>query len=240
MKITILLAVAFCVALLAASLSAENDQQIPAKEPSIEEILLGKDFASMQNLKTSLIQQRESTIEALVAAFDKSVDKANNTFLGEGGPLAALLLGEMRAETAVSPLADGIELRGLTTINGRTLQSMYPCYGALVRIGKPASLECLKRLASEKFTESDKGRLSRSELLLKVVREVEGDDVARFMLQNAIDKEQDKDKKANLTAALALLEKRIKEEAEILKQHQEQNSPPAPPSDNGTTPAPGP
>jgi hypothetical protein len=103
----------------------------------------------------------------------------------------------------------------------------------LVRIGKAASLECLKRLASEKFLESKGGALGRRELLLMVVQNVEGDEVAKFMLQRAIEKEQDKDKKANLTAALALLEKWIKEREELEKELKEKfppkdQNPPAP------------
>jgi hypothetical protein len=233
MKITIVFAVASCVVLLAASLFAEDGQRAPATEPSIEDTLLGKDSAAMQHLETTLTEQRQNTVKSLITVFDKSVDKTNNIFLGEGGPLAVYLLGEMRAEMAVSHIVDRIELRGLDTAE-RSLQSMYPCYAALVRIGKPSSLECLKRLASEKFVESGKGILGRSELLIKVMREVEGDDVARFMLQNAIDKEQDKDKKANLTAALELLDKWIKADADRAKQHE---NPPAPPaSDTGGNP----
>jgi hypothetical protein len=95
----------------------------------------------------------------------------------------------------------------------------------LVRIGKPASLECLKRVASEKFPESKDGALGRRELLLMVVQQVEGDEVAKFMLQRAIEKEQDKDKKANLTAALALLEKWIKEREELEKELKEKFPP---------------
>jgi uncharacterized membrane protein len=41
--------------------------------------------------------------------------------------------------------------------------------------------------------------------MTQVIRCVEGDDVARFMLQNAVDKEQDPQGKQNLTADLALL-----------------------------------
>jgi hypothetical protein len=102
---------------------------------------------------------------------------------------------------------------------------VFPCYWALVRIGKSASLECLKRLASEKFSESKDGALGRRELLLMVVQQVEGDEVAKFMLQRAIEKEQDKDKKANLTAALALLEKWIKEREKLEKELKEKFPP---------------
>jgi hypothetical protein len=106
---------------------------------------------------------------------------------------------------------------------------------ALVKIGKPASLECLKRLAL-KDNDKELPALIRKDSLLRIIQQVEGDDVTRFMLQNAIDKEQDKDKKANLTAALELLDKWIKADAERNKPPE---NPPVPPADGGTPPASG-
>jgi hypothetical protein len=230
MKTTVILVIFVGLGLLAVSLGAQNDQRAPAKEPSIRDILLGKDSAAMDNLQKAMIAQREGTVYSLIAVLDKSVNKKNNTFVEQGGLIAVYLLGELRAAAAVSPLADRIEVYP-GVIWDRSPEGIFPCYAALVRIGTPASLECLKRLASEKFVEPENGR--RSELLLRVVHEVEGDEVAKFMLQRAIEKEQDKDKKANLTAALALLEKWIKEREELEKELKEKfppkdQNPPAP------------
>lgn len=234
MKIIIVLAVAFCVALLAANLPAENEQRTATKAPNIEDILLGKDSEARKSLANSLREQRQRAMASLIAVLKQdSGDGKSNLFLGEAGPSAAALLGELHAVEAVTSLTDRIAMRPLV-VDVPAMETVFPCFWALVQIGKPASLESIERLASEKFTESDNGKLGRSELLLKVVCTVEGDDVARFMLQNAIDKEQDKDKKANLTAALELLDKWIKADAERNKPPEN----PAPPSDSGTTPAP--
>jgi hypothetical protein len=110
---------------------------------------------------------------------------------------------------------------------------------ALIKIGKPASVECLKRLSLMSNDKKDTFDPERRDLLLRVIRKVEGDDVACFMLKNAIEKEQDKDKKANLAAALDTLNERIiaekKNEEESRKQQEGKEK--CPPKDqNPATP----
>jgi hypothetical protein len=117
----------------------------------------------------------------------------------------------------------------------------FPATDALAKIGKEGSVECLKRLAMDKgeIIKGNDGKdlkgfgSTKRELYLRVVIGVEGTDVARFMFQNAIEKEQVKDKKANLTAAFELLDKWIKEAAESNKPRE---TPPAPPADKPATP----
>lgn len=200
---------------------------------------MGKDTQAIQSLAVALRDERTQNINALIAVLEKSFDKQNKTLVGEGGAEAARLLGELRATEAVKPLVDIIDI-GPMAVWEKSIESMFPCYAALVEIGKPASRECLKRLTTEKVKEGAENWRSKGSLLLRVVRNVEGDDVARFMLQNAIDKEQDKDKKANLTAALGLLEKRIKEEEERAKggEHETLVPPATTPPATTTAPAP--
>jgi len=151
------------------------------------------------------------------------------------------LLGIYHYATAVPILFDNIDYEepldeGSIKPDFRMKKwGMYPAVEALVKIGKPASIESIARLAADDGTAKTKYRgfyTTKRELYLIVLRFIEGDDVARFMLQNAIEKEQDKDKKANLTAALELLNKWIKEDAERAKQQEK----PAPPAEGGTNP----
>jgi len=163
----------------------------------------------------------------------------------EGKVFIVKLLGKYHAVNAASWLADNIDLPGVLVYRG-VYEFLPPeppfVVSALINIGKPGSLECLKHLYVEttetprtikiigpdgKVQDTGTPVITKRELYLQVIRGVEGDDVARFMLQNAIEKEQDKDKKANLTAALALLDKWIKEDAERAKQINEKADAPA-------------
>ena len=87
-------------------------------------------------------------------------------------------------------------------------------YDALVRIGKPASLECLRRLALQDERDEKGKPTSKAITMLHVIQSVEGDDVAKFMLERAIAKKQDEKRKENLTAALELLNSWITKKAE--------------------------
>jgi hypothetical protein len=200
--------------LLGLCVFAAENKPPAGKQINAKDILLGNDADAMYSLEASLSKEHEGVVSDLVFVLENSPPRTGvaKGLLNNGEIVAADLLGQLRAEQAVKVLVDKID--GGRLIWGESHLDPFPCLSALVKIGKPASLACLERLATEKFVESEKGKLGRSELLLNVVRKVEGDDVARFMLQKAIEKEQDKDKKANLTAALALLEQWIKAEAE--------------------------
>ena len=83
---------------------------------------------------------------------------------------------------------------------------------ALIKIGKPASLECLNRIATESPNEED--YRIRVHAMIRILIRVEGDDVSLFMLKNAVDKEQDKDRKAHLAAVLEFITTGGRKEAE--------------------------
>ena len=92
----------------------------------------------------NMVQERANTIKALadVLAAEQKVDEPLMLTLNRG--VAAYLLGELRTDDplAVEALVDKIDMRG--TIRALDRGSISPCWGALIHIGKPASLECLK------------------------------------------------------------------------------------------------
>jgi hypothetical protein len=101
-----------------------------------------------------------------------------------------------RDPRAVDALLDLIDLRfdEFVTLRLPTDATMITL---LSQIGKPASNGALQRLSSDKSS-------VRAPMYLRVLFLVEGPEVGKFMLQNAIVKEQDLDKKARLQKALDL------------------------------------
>ena len=193
-------------------LAGEENEPMESDSKSIKEILMGKDPEAVSRLKMRLPKERREMIQDLISIIEKEPTEEKGV-LDNSQVVAAYLLGELRAEEAVKPLAKKIDV-GAGEISERTLETMWPCFGALKRIGKPASIKCLERLAAEDEKKVEGQRIGRRERFLMVVRDVEGEEVAKFMLQRAIEKEKDAKRKANLGSALDLHEKWIKEREE--------------------------
>jgi len=201
---------------LLAAAGHEENKSAESDSKSIKEILMGKDAEAVSRLKMRLPKERREMIQDLIFIIEKE-PTGDKRFLDGAQVVAAYLLGELRAEEAVKPLANKIDVRALFSYE----VTMGHCFDALVRIGKPASLECLQRLAVEDEKKVEGQIIGRRELFLMVVRDVEGEEVAKFMLQRAIEKEEDEKRKANLSSALDLLEKWIKEREEREKKWRE-------------------
>ena len=221
MKIITTFAIICCVAVLGLSRLAGEDkkaQEQPKK--SARDILLGKDMEAVGRLQMDLPQERRETIKDLIFVLEKL--PLEDGFLDGRAEAAVYLLGELRADEpeAIRVLANKIDEFPFVR-DGLSIGT--PCFRALKRIGKPASLECLKRLATADGKKPKDRNIGRRELLLMVVRDVEGEEVAKFMLERAIAKEQDKKHKENLTAALDLLEKWKKDREEHEKKWREKN-----------------
>jgi len=198
-------------------LAGEENNPTESDSKSIKEILMGKDVEAVGRLKMRLPKERREMIQDLIFIIEKEPTEEKE-FLDGAQVVAVFLLGMLRAEEAVKPLANNIDKVARFDI-ASSLGG--PCFGALVRIGKPASLECLERLAAEDEKKVEDRRIGRRELFLMVVRYVEGEEVAKFMLQHAIEKEKDAKRKANLGSALDLHKKWIKEREEHEKKWRE-------------------
>ena len=213
MKIASVFIIVLSIAVLGLNfLAGEENEPTESDSKSIKEILMGKDIEAVGRLKVRLPEERREMIQDLIFIVEKEPTEEKGVLDGVQ-VVAAYLLGELRAEEAVKPLANKIDV-GAGVIYAKTMGTVWPCFGALKRIGKPASLECLERLAAEDEKKIEGQRIGRRGLFLMVVRDVEGEEVAKFMLQRAIEKEKDEKRKANLSSALDLLEEWIKEREE--------------------------
>jgi len=220
MKIASVFIIVLSIAVLGLNfLAGEENKPVESDSKSVKEILMGKDLKAVSRLKMRLPKERREMIQDLISIIEKEPTEEKG-FLDYSQVVAAYLLGILRAEEAVKPLANKIDV-GALLVSERTMGTMWPCFGALKRIGKPASLECLERLAAEDVKKVEGQRMGRRELFLMVVRDVEGEEVAKFMLQRAIEKEKDEKRKANLSSALDLHEEWIKEREEREKKRRE-------------------
>lgn len=105
-------------------------------------------------------------------------------------------LGQMRASEAVSLLMSKIDYSDMTTpTRVDTLEGSYPCVGALVRIGKPSSVACIKAFG-DRVPEREMG------LMCEVMMRVEGADVSELLLKKRLEKAQNDKEKKNIEKAL--------------------------------------
>ena len=114
---------------------------------------------------------------------------------------AAYLLGLYRYPEAVNHLAAKITMENDDEVlpQGKMARwGRYPAVEALIRIGKPSVAAMLRNLASS----SDQHVRALS---ARVIFYVEGEQIGRLIVENAIAKEDDSVKKKNLEASLSLL-----------------------------------
>jgi HEAT repeat protein len=112
---------------------------------------------------------------------------------------AAYLLGRYRMQDAVPYLAKEIALEAKIVPTDKVgLWDAYPAVEALVKIGNPA---IPAMIANIEATDDKTVR----ELSARVIRHVETPRVARFVIELAIEKQQDPGKKKNLHDALQYL-----------------------------------
>ena len=117
----------------------------------------------------------------------------------------AFLLGTFREEQSVHHLSKFIAIksdRPLLPDRRMPIWGDYPVVEALISIGNRAIPEMLKNIES---SDDEKVR----ELSAKVIRYVDGPEIAKFRLEKAIERQSDPAKKARLTAAMeSIKEKR--------------------------------
>jgi HEAT repeat protein len=113
---------------------------------------------------------------------------------------AAYYLGEMRLPDAVSVLSTLVALRNESSYGIKTrlpVMTDYPVVEALIKIGKASTVGMISNL------ENSSDPLV-CDLSARVIRKVEGFELARIIVQNAIAKQTDAAKKARLQAAMSL------------------------------------
>jgi HEAT repeat protein len=116
---------------------------------------------------------------------------------------AAFLIGLYRMERSVYSLSRYITLESESeyeytdSSNKLPLWDRYPIVQALIRIGKPAVPEMIRNIQT---SDDEKVR----QLSARVIRYVEGPEFGRIVIEKAIERQTDPQKKSKLEAALSL------------------------------------
>lgn len=136
---------------------------------------------------------------ALKSALIRQLDSANTN---DGKFAAAFLLGYYRMEQSVRSLSNYITLENVQ----RALHEKQPLWGrwpiveALIRIGRPAIPTMIENIET-----GDDQKVRENSTI--VIRYVEGYDIGRYILEKAIEEQENKIKKNNLKLALKYYEK---------------------------------
>lgn len=140
-------------------------------------------------LLEQLSQERVNVLAALVSQLDSANPKEVNISI-------AFLLGVNRMEQAASHLSRLITLEADIVEHSREpLWGRYPVVEALIRIGNPAIPEMIKNI---EVSDDEKVR----ELSTRVIRYIDGPEIAKVRLEKAMKKQSDEVKKAKLQHAL--------------------------------------
>lgn len=134
--------------------------------------------------------KRNTSVKKLIAIL-------RNTRLSKSRRVAAArMLGVLRASEAVDDL-----LQQLTLMPDLSDECVFLCQVALIQIGKPASRKALLLLQK-------KNSPLRTMLLREIVKQVEGRDVAIFLVRAEINSIQNPEARARMNAVLKQLSKR--------------------------------
>lgn len=146
------------------------------------------DWSSLlKDLQRPLLEDRQKAENKLCVTHDAIVDgllrlaEGTKSELGEVDgtkELAILLLARLRSRKAVTLLIKNITFAPRITITAERFPGI-PCVQALVAIGKPGSLAAVGEIPRSI------GDATRTNLLLKVIGGVEGEEVGRFILEQA-------------------------------------------------------
>lgn len=121
--------------------------------------------------------------------------------------LAILLLGDLRAEEAVSVLIENVDYKQVKHLGGSipSLQQQYPAVESLIKIGLPAISLIEKSLASAELT------IGERENFIHIYLNVLGPQLAVIKLRMAASATKDDASRANLLHGIKLLEEKGRE-----------------------------
>jgi hypothetical protein len=153
------------------------------------------DESSRNKLLSQVDQNRAALLGALLKQLGSSPSKNVQA-------AAIYLIGRNRLSDGVGELIRRIDFdaEAEPRKHAEPLWERYPAMEALVTIGLPSVQPSLQLLASERDD-------LRRDLAAKVIRYVEGSEVAKFILERAVTSETDAVRKANLADALRRLER---------------------------------
>jgi hypothetical protein len=180
----------------------EKKGEVPVIEQQILELMKkldALDERSRMQLLSQIDAQRNELLGVLLKQLGSSPSKNVQA-------AALYLIGRHHLSDGVSELIRRIDFDSgrLTDHGPEPLWEQYPAMEALITMGKPSVPAAIELLAA------DKNDLRRN-LAVKVIRYVEGADVAEFVLQRAEAKESDASRKSMLSDALVRLRQLIQQ-----------------------------
>lgn len=158
------------------------------------------DFSSQSSSSISKdVDQIVNSHNAIVANIVEQLQK--EAISDENKLYAIYLVGQMRAIGAISTLIENIDFPAPKADSSVAIGrwGMYPAQEALSKIGQPAVNMILDKLPGENHE-------LRRRLMCFVLVDVDGIEVAQFMLKHSLAKETDPSRKGNLQSALMILE----------------------------------
>ena len=186
------------------ALPAQNDRKEDKKMigQQVMELMIKLDTLDERSQMKLLSQVDEQRIE-LLGVLLKHLGTSTSKNVQAG---AIYLIGRHRLAGGVGELIRRIDFNAgsESKLSALRLWERYPAMEALITIGKPSVSSALELLAT------DINDLRRT-LAVKVVRYVEGADIAMFILQKTHTSEQDSTRKAKLADAVARLQQLISE-----------------------------
>jgi len=186
---------AFVVAVLCITFALIAQAPQTATVPAITP--MPQDLIPRQEWSQAIQDARKQQITYLMIIVKTTKDDVSQQQKGTQLWHAVRLLGEYRAQEATGPLMDLIDVIFLPVAYHRSETTNEELIDALAGIGKPASKLAIEYLAKDKST-------TRAVRYLRVIYLVEGADEGKFMLQSAVSKEQDPERKARLQNAIEL------------------------------------
>lgn len=192
--------VAFETVLLIRGLVSEKPkrtvQEMPEPDETLplEAALVDPDISVRHEAARETFESHRALVRKLVEIVEQGADNPDpyNPAL-----TAVELLGDLRAVGGVHVLIKHIDVYYSPRV-AATRPGGSACGVALIQIGKPASITALSLLRNP-------GSDKRMALFVEVIKGVEGPEVARFLIEDAIKKEKSASGRENLQKALNLL-----------------------------------
>jgi len=156
------------------------------------------EYVTRSQWSEEIVKNRRNITHQLLSIIKDNKDTPSEQIQFSRLWYAVHLLGELRAEEAVPTL---LEIIDVSLLPDATHEIPIPTDAEVIKslalIGKPSSELAIGNLAQDKST-------IRAPQYLRVIFLVEGPDVGKFMLQNAVNREKDPDKKQRLQKAIEL------------------------------------
>jgi len=195
----ILFLTTICISSFLTELSFSEKANEAKKESNWKELIKSKEVKDRETAREILFNERKDTIDFLISVVNSPIKEGedfNNFYTSRN--IAMSLLGTFRAKEAVQALTQWLVPKPGQVMSADETSLYTPAGQALVEIGLPSVRPVIERL---KQREDLYGYLFYYECI-KVLVSIKGVPETEHLLESAIAKETDADKKENLQIAL--------------------------------------